>query len=294
MSQLNEIYDNERIEKDTFRSMRELSKYSKILSKDNNLFVIIKKAYHQIKLSSSKSLFKISLLLDTLPEETVSFTFYTEEKADENIKTNDNIIINNINKDNKKAIKRKKVTESFYILDKIENNKAEEIYNKGKGNIIGYNYNLFMLIWKYLYLINLIISLISIISFSVYSLNSLLRKEYFILFSNIITAFSLCLSIFASNSGYKKIKSKKKVNFRLENIILICFLHTNAFCGIFWIYIFHKNETEDQLYVILAIEIILGFIEIICSILIWLNIQMMEFYRAYYDLKDEGIPLVEV
>ena len=34
MSQFDEIYDNERIEKDTFRSMRELSKYTKILSKE--------------------------------------------------------------------------------------------------------------------------------------------------------------------------------------------------------------------------------------------------------------------
>ena len=37
MSQYEEFYDNERIEKDTFRSMRELSKNSKILSKENIL-----------------------------------------------------------------------------------------------------------------------------------------------------------------------------------------------------------------------------------------------------------------
>ena len=49
-----------------------------------------------------------------------------------------------------------------------------------------------------------------------------------------------------------------------------------------------------KLFVILAIEIILGFLEIICAILVWLNIQMIEFYKAYYNFEDEGIPLVEV
>ena len=94
MSQLNEIYDNERIEKDTFRSMRELTKYSKILSKGNNLFIIIKKNFHLLKFISAKSLFKISMLLDSLPEENVSFTFYIEEKIE--------------NQNNKNSIKQKK------------------------------------------------------------------------------------------------------------------------------------------------------------------------------------------
>ena len=229
MSQFDEIYDNERIEKDTFRSMRELSKYTKILSKENNLFVTIKKKLQQIKLLSSKSLFKISILLDTLPEENVSFTFYTEEKNEEN---KDNIIINNIGS-NKKDIKKKNnknKKDGVYIIENIKNYVVDDMYKTGKGKIISHNPNLFLIIWKYLYLINIIISSISFISFCAYALIAISGKEYYLLFSNIITVFSLCLCIFASNSGYKKIKGKRKVNFRRENIIFICFIHLDIFC----------------------------------------------------------------
>ena len=288
MSQLDEIYDNERIEKDTFRSMRELSKYTKILSKDNNLFVTIKNKLNQIKLTSSKSLFKISLLLDTLPEETVSFTFYTEEK---NINNDNNIVINKENKNDNKKPKRK---DGIYIIDNIKNNEIKEIYQKGKINIIGYNHHFFKLLWKYLYIINLFISLLSFISFSAYFFIALLYKKYFILFSNIITIFSLCLSIFASNSGYKKFKSKKRVNFRMENIVFVCFLHLSAFCGIFRSYIYIQNEEEIELNVLACIEIILGMIDLICAILIWLNIKIVEFYEEYSKLYDDGIPLVDI
>ena len=291
MSQFDEIYDNERIEKDTFRSMRELSKYTKILSKENNLFVTIKKKLQQIKLLSSKSLFKISILLDTLPEENVSFTFYTEEKNEEN---KDNIIINNIDS-NKKDIKKKNNKKAgIYIIENIKNYVVEDLYKTGKGKIISHNPNLFLIIWKYLYLINIIISSISFISFCAYALIAISGKNYYLLFSNVITIFSLCLCIFASNSGYKKIKGKRKVNFRRENIIFICFLHLNVFCGIFWIFAFTKKEGDLEFYVLIIIEIVLGLVDVICAILILLNIKMVEFYKEYEKLNEEGTPLVEV
>ena len=293
MSQFDEIYDNERIEKDTFRSMRELSKYTKILSKENNLFVTIKKKLQQIKLLSSKSLFKISILLDTLPEENVSFTFYTEEKNEEN---KDNIIINNIGS-NKKDIKKKNnknKKDGVYIIENIKNYVVDDMYKTGKGKIISHNPNLFLIIWKYLYLINIIISSISFISFCAYALIAISGKEYYLLFSNVITIFSLCLCIFASNSGYKKIKGKRKVNFRRENIIFICFIHLDIFCEIFWIFAFNKKEIGLEFYVLIIIEIVLGLVDVICTILIWLNIKMVEFYMEYAKLNEEGTPLVEV
>ena len=293
MSQFDEIYDNERIEKDTFRSMRELSKYTKILSKENNLFVTIKKKLQQIKLLSSKSLFKISILLDTLPEENVSFTFYTEEKNEEN---KDNIIINNIDS-NKKDIKKKNnknKKDGVYIIQNIKNYVVDDMYKTGKGKLISHNPNLFLLIWKYLYLINIIFSFISLISFCAYALIAISGKNYYLLFSDVITVFSLCLCIFASNSGYKKIKEKKKVNFRRENIIFICLIHLNVFCGIFWIFAFTKKEIDLEFYVLIIIEIVLGLVDVICAILIWLNIKMVEFYKEYAKLNEEGTPLVEV
>ena len=292
MSQFDEIYDNERIEKDTLRSMRELSKYTKILSKENNLFVTIKKKLQQIKLLSSKSLFKISILLDTLPEENVSFTFYTEEKNEEN---KDNIIINNMDsykKDYKKKNKNKKA--GVYIIQNIKNYVVDDMNKTGKGKIISHNPNLFLLIWKYLYLINIILSAISLISFCAYALIAISGKEYYLFFSNVITVFSLCFCIFASNSGYKKIKGKRKVNFRIENIIFICFIHLNVFCGIFWIFAFTKKEGDLEFYVLIIIEIVLGLVDVICAILIWFNIKMVEFYKEYAKLNEEGTPLVEV
>ena len=293
MSQFDEIYDNERIEKDTFRSMRELSKYTKILSKENNLFVTIKKKLQQIKLLSSKSLFKISILLDTLPEENVSFTFYTEEKNEEN---KDNIIINNLdsNKNDIKKKNNKNKKDGVYIIQNIKNYVVDDMYKTGKGKIISHNPNLFLLIWKYLYLINIIISSISFISFCAYALIAISGKNYYLLFSDVITLFSLCLCIFASNSGYKKIKGKRKVNFRIENIIFICFIHLNVFCGIFWIFAFTKKEGDLEFYVLVIIEIVLGLVDVICAILIWLNIKMVEFYKEYEKLNEEGTPLVEV
>ena len=294
MSQYDEIYDKERIEKDTFRSMRELTKYTKILSKENNLFVTIKKKLQQIKLLSSKSLFKISLLLDTLPEENVSFTFYIEEKNEEN---KDNIIINNIGS-NKKDIKKKNnknKKDGVYIIQNIKNYVVDDIYKTGKGKLISHNPNLFLLIWKYLYLINIILSTISFMSFCANALIAISGKEYYLLFSNIITIFILCLCIFASNSGYKKIKGKRKVNFRRENIIFICFIHLIVFCGIFWIFAFTtKKEGNLEFYVIIIIEIVLGLVDVICAILIWLNIKMVEFYKEYAKLNGQGTPLVEV
>jgi len=291
ISLLDEIYDNEKIEKDTFRSMRELSKFTKILSKGNNLYVIIKKKLNQIKLSSPKSLFKISLLLDTLPEETLSFTFYKEEKNEPK-----DIIINNININDKKIKKKQKPkkSEDIYIINNIESRLAEEIYKNGKGNIIGYNYYLFKLIWKYIYLLGLIISLISFVAFIIFSTISILNKEYYILFGNIITLITLCLSIIACRDGYKKINSKRKINFRLENVILICFLNLSAFCGIFWIYAYTKNKIELELIILVSIEIILCLLDIISLIIIWLNIKMTHFYEEYSTLYEVGTSLDEI
>lgn len=291
ISLLDEIYDNEKIEKDTFRSMRELSKFTKILSKGNNLYVIIKKKLYQIKLSSPKSLFKISLLLDTLPEETLSFTFYKEEKNEPK-----DIILNNININDKKIKKKQKPkkSEDIYIINNIESRLAEEIYKNGKGNIIGYNYYLFKLIWKYIYLLGLIISLISFVAFIIFSTISILNKEYYILFGNIITLITLCLSIIACRDGYKKINSKRRINFRLENVILICFLNLSAFCGIFWIYAYTKNKIELELIILVSIEIILCLLDIISLIIIWLNIKMTHFYEEYSTLYEVGTSLDEI
>ena len=82
ITEYEEIFDNEKIENDKYKSMRELSKYTKLLNKQDNLFFILKN-HEEIKLRNQKSLFKISMLLGELPEEIVSFTFYAEEDDEE-------------------------------------------------------------------------------------------------------------------------------------------------------------------------------------------------------------------
>ena len=80
----------------------------------------------------------------------------------------------------------------------------------------------------------------------------------------------------------------------MENIIFICLIHLNIFSQIFWIYIFNKKINEINLNTLLIIEIILGLTDIICALLIWLNIKIVEFIKEYSRLNDEGIPLVEI
>ena len=119
-------------------------------------------------------------------------------------------------------------------------------------------------------------------------------KKYYVLFGYIATSLTLCLNIIASYSGYKKINNKKKAIFRNENIMMILFILISVLCAIYWIYIYNKEKDGIKIYVILIIEIILGLLNIICIILIYLNHKMMEFYQEYSDLYDEGIPLVDV
>ena len=87
MSEYEEIFDKEKIENDKYKSMKELSKYTKLLNKQGNLS-FISKNNQQIKLRNPKSLFKISMLLGNLPEENVSFTFYAEEEDEQSEEKN--------------------------------------------------------------------------------------------------------------------------------------------------------------------------------------------------------------
>ena len=217
MIEYEEIYDKEKIENDKYKSMRELSKYTKLLNKGDNLSFILNNN-HQIKIKNAKSLFKISLLLGNLPEENVSFTFYTEEEDDEqseeinskkNIlrgskkvslsakKTKTNEIRNDFDLKEKKSY-------SIYLTDKIKDSIAQEIYKK--GNIIGSNYNLYKKIWINLYNVALIISLSSLIPVFIYSIIILKEKKYSILGADGISLLSLILMIFTSVSGNKKMK----------------------------------------------------------------------------------------
>ena len=220
------VEEKEKQEEDIYKSMRELSKYSKILSEQNNLSVIFKNS-QPIKLRNSKSLFRISLLIGNLPEENVCFTFYAneDEEQSEDVEKGSKksiVIVSNKNnikispKNDKEQSKindidndqNEKDSKSVYLNDKIKPVYAQEIYNN--GNIIGYNHSLFKRVWTNLYRTSLIISAISLIAGGIYSFISYKDNKYDILKANILNCISLILMVFISFSGNSKISSKKR------------------------------------------------------------------------------------
>ena len=288
--------------------MRELSKYSRILSEQNNLSVIFKNS-QPIKLRNSNSLLRISLLIGNLPEENVCFTFYAnedEEQSDDaekrsktniGIETNKNNIKIPPNKDKKQSKindndKNQKSSKSVYLIDKIKPVYAQEIYNN--GNIIGYNHSLFKTIWTNLYRTSLIISVISLIVAGFYSFLLYKEKKYEILKAVILSCISLIEMIFISISGNAKMSSKKKVDFKKENILLPIFILFSIICLLYWSFLFKNKSVGLFLYIFVGINILFGVLILICFCLIYLNIKMVDFYNRYYKMAEEGTLLKEL
>ena len=305
MNEYDEIIDDEKIEKDNVKSMKELSKYTKILSKENNLLFILKN-HTEIKIKSSKSLFKISMLLGNLPEENVNFTLYVDEEDEESEenKSNKNILrstkksthIKQKPKKNTeiqiKEEKNKLVPNSIYLTDKVKDSVAKEIYKN--GNIIGYNHNFFKKVWKNLYKVTLLITSINIIPLLIYSYIVIKGKKYSILGAEGLSLISLILMIFTSISGNNKMESKKKVNFTKENWLLFTFILISISCLGYWGYLFTNNSIGHLLYAFIYADIIFGLLILMSSTLIYLNIKMINFYKEYHKLTEEGTLLVEV
>jgi len=302
------VEEKEKLEEDTYKSMRELSKYSRILSEQNNLSVIFKNS-QPIKLRNSNSLLRISLLIGNLPEENVCFTFYAnedEEQSDDaekrsktniGIETNKNNIKIPPNKDKKQSKindndKNQKSSKSVYLIDKIKPVYAQEIYNN--GNIIGYNHSLFKTIWTNLYRTSLIISVISLIVAGFYSFLLYKEKKYEILKAVILSCISLIEMIFISISGNAKMSSKKKVDFKKENILLPIFILFSIICLLYWSFLFKYKSVGLFLYIFVGINILFGVLIFICFCLIYLNIKMVDFYNRYYKMAEEGTLLKEV
>ena len=296
------VEEKEKLEEDTYKSMRELSKYSRILSEQNNLSVIFKNS-QPIKLRNSNSLLRISLLIGNLPEENVCFTFYAnedEEQSDDaekrsktniGIETNKNNIKIPPNKDKKQSKindndKNQKSSKSVYLIDKIKPVYAREIYNN--GNIIGYNHSLFKTIWTNLYRTSLIISVISLIVAGFYSFLLYKEKKYEILKAVILSCISLIEMIFISISGNAKMSSKKKVDFKKENILLPIFILFSIICLLYWSFLFKYKSVGLFLYIFVGINILFGVLILICFCLIYLNIKMVDFYNRYYKMAEEG------
>lgn len=286
MNEYEEIYDDEKIEKDKCKSMKELSKYTKILNKENNLSIILKN-YQQIKLKNSKTLFKISLLVGNLPEENVVFTLYADEGEEQSEERNSKKNILHASKNPNSNNKNK-----LYLTDKIKDSIAREIYRN--GNIIGSNHNLFKTIWVNLYTFSLMISSIGLISLLIYSIIIFKEKKYLILGANGLSTTSLLLMIFVSRSGNNKMLSKKKVDFGKENKLLLTFIALDLFCLTYWSYLYNSKSFGLYLYILIFAFILFGTLLIMSILLIYLNIKMVQFYKEYHKNITEGTLLVDI
>jgi hypothetical protein len=285
MTEYEEIYDDEKIEKDNVKSMRELSKYTKILNKENNLSFILKN-FHQIKLKNSKSLFKISMLMGNLPEENVSFTFYDEEEDEQSE-------VKNSKKNILRASKKPKpIKTNIYFTNKIKDSVAQEIYKN--GNIIGYNHSLFRTVWVNLYKFTLMISSIGLIALFIYSMIIIKEQKYLILGADGLSLISLILMIYTSISGNNKMQSKRKVNFRKENWLLLSFILMDISCLVYWGYLKSDKSIGLYLFILICAYFIFGLLLIMSILLIYLNIKMIEFYKEYHKNIEEGTLLIEV
>lgn len=285
MTEYEEIYDDEKIEKNNIKSMRELSKYTKILNKENNLSFILKN-FHQIKLKNSKSLFKISMLMGNLPEENVSFTFYDEEEDEQSEDKNSK---KNILRSSKKP---KPIKTNIYFTNKIKDSVAQEIYKN--GNIIGYNHSLFRTVWINLYKFTLMISSIGLIALFIYSMIIIKEQKYLILGADGLSLISLILMIYTSISGNNKMQSKRKVNFRKENWLLLSFILMDISCLVYWGYLKSDKSIGLYLFILICAYFIFGLLLIMSILLIYLNIKMIEFYKEYHKNIEEGTLLIEV
>ena len=296
-----EIIDDEKIEKDNFKSIKELTKYTKILSKGNNLLFVLNN-HQEIRMKSSKTLFKISMLIGNLPEENVSFTIYIDQDQEDEQseeKTSKKDILHSkkklpISSPSKKEEEKKdkpSSPSSFYLPDDIKESQALEIYKK--GNIIGYNHGLFKKIWKNLYIITLLTSSSNFITLLVYSYIIITEQNYVTLGLDVLSLLTLGLMIFTSASGHKKLNSKKKVNFTRENWLLSIFILMGISCMGYGGYLYMYKIKNTLKLAFIYVNGIFGLLILTSFALICLNIKMMNFYKEYYELT-EGNLLVEV
>jgi hypothetical protein len=296
-----EIIDDEKIEKDNFKSIKELTKYTKILSKGNNLLFVLNN-HQEIRMKSSKTLFKISMLIGNLPEENVSFTIYIDQDQEDEQseeKTSKKDILHSkkklpISSPSKKEEEKKEKPSSpssFYLPDDIKESQALEIYKK--GNVIGYNHGLFKKIWKNLYIITLLTSSSNFITLLVYSYIIITEQNYVTLGLDVLSLLTLGLMIFTSASGHKKLNSKKKVNFTRENWLLSIFILMGISCMGYGGYLYMYKIKNTLKLASIYVNGIFGLLIVMSFALICLNTKMMNFYKEYYELT-EGNLLVEV
>ena len=314
-----EIIDNEIIDNDSKR----FELYSNILDKDNNISIHFRKPRRLIKLSSNVSLFRICSLSQTVPEENVLYSLYADVNVEESEEEDEN------QNPNKKGIDKLKerlhegsfdntnlMRRSTKLKERRSKKNLETLKNKNKENegedddsvlivddikssinndlnlegyTIGNNHEFYKGTWRNLYKFLLLFALVILLGLAYF----IFKESYDYSIAEFMCFGLVIIICITSISGNAKMLSRKKVNFKLENILLVLIIligvyilgctYTNKFGMV-------ANQFLSQYYAFVYFVFIL--LIAFCFLLIFLNIKMVEFYRVY-SKKIIGISLID-
>lgn len=308
--------DTEIIEGDYQESLKKLSEYSNLLEKEGNLFIRFKKNKNRLNLKSNLSFFRICTLGEIYPEENVLFTLYainSDESESENennkkgidklkerlIENDDN---NKNNKDKirlrnkkpnkkntldniKKISKEKEEKDSVILLDEVKSS-VQSILHK-EGSTIGKNFELYKLTWRNLYKWLLIFPLIILFGllFFIY------QDAYGFSFAEFFSFILIFITCITSISGNAKMLSKKRVNFKKENLLLYLIIALS-----FYIIICTNAKIEMAAYQFLSqykafSNITFSSFIVLCIVLIYLNKKMIKFHIRYSKILESEVLL---
>ena len=268
-----------------------LSVYTQILSKENNIYIIIDDK--QIPLKKAKSFFKICELSELYPEENIYFNFddigsvLSSQSKKLRIKSSRKKSGSENSEDENK--KDESLTK---IVDELKPSIKEEL--EKEGSLIASHHNIFNVTWKNLYLLLFILTLIITVGFLLIILPILNGKKFEIY--QIPTIPLILLNFIVSLSGYSKTKLRnKKVNFKRENYLFVVIILNEILClGLSFFPLFGKPK-ELFIFSSLLIEIlILATMMLLAFILIGFNIQMVDFYKKYDEKLNSGTLLVDM
>ena len=61
-----------------------------------------------------------------------------------------------------------------------------------------------------------------------------------------------------------------------------------------WVYLYNNITIGLYLFIVIGIYFIFGLLLLMSLILIYLNIKMIDFYKEYYKMIEDGTLLIEI
>ena len=89
-------------------------------------------------------------------------------------------------------------------------------------------------------------------------------------------------------------KSKKKVNFIKENYLLLIFILISISCMGLWTYLYNNMNLGLYLFIVIGVYFIFGLLLFMSFVLIYLNVKIIDFYKEYHKMVEDGTLLIEI